>query len=196
MTTGDVEHAKIHYQYLASSRGIGWINPITRDRLLGLLAGILGLQDAAVDHFEAAIKSAASVDYHLEEAWGLHDFTESLLASGRPAVIDNATQLVSRGLEIARELGLVAIETRLVKLETAIGQSSVADVQYPDDLTGREVDALRLIAAGNTNQQIADQLVIAPSTAAKHVSNILGKTGSSNRADAASYANRNGLLED
>lgn len=141
-------------------------------------------------------KFTGKAGYRLETAWTCHDYAESLIDSGEPSNVEKAVSLIDDGLEITRELGLIAIEKRFVKLKAAIELSSFANVQYPDDLTGREIDVLRLIAAGNTNQQIADQLVIAKSTAAKHVSNILGKTGSSNRADAASYANRNDLLED
>ena len=70
---------------------------------------------------------------------------------------------------------------------------SAPAVVYPDGLTSREVEVLRLLAAGRTNQQIADDLVIAPSTAAKHVANILGKTGSANRAEAGAYAHEHSL---
>jgi DNA-binding CsgD family transcriptional regulator/class 3 adenylate cyclase len=58
----------------------------------------------------------------------------------------------------------------------------------PDRLSQREVDVLRLIAAGRTNQEIADGLVISVNTVLRHVSNIFHKTGVANRAEAASYA--------
>ena len=58
------------------------------------------------------------------------------------------------------------------------------------------MEVLRLLATGRTNQQIAEELVIAPSTAAKHVANIFGKTGAANRAEAGSYAHRQGLVEE
>ena len=64
---------------------------------------------------------------------------------------------------------------------------------YPNGLSEREVEVLRLVAAGRTNQQIADELVISLNTVARHVSNIFGKTGVANRAEAASYAHRRGL---
>jgi DNA-binding NarL/FixJ family response regulator len=66
--------------------------------------------------------------------------------------------------------------------------------KHPDGLSAREVDVLRLIAAGNSNQQIADALFISPSTVAHHVTSILTKTDSANRAEAATYASRNGLV--
>jgi LuxR family maltose regulon positive regulatory protein len=52
---------------------------------------------------------------------------------------------------------------------------------------------LRLLAAGKSNQQIADALVISPSTVLHHVTNILTKTGCSNRTEAAVYARDRGI---
>ena len=62
-----------------------------------------------------------------------------------------------------------------------------------DGLSSREVEVLRLLAMGRSNAQIADELVISPNTVNRHVSNIYAKTGAANRAEAASYATRNGI---
>jgi pimeloyl-ACP methyl ester carboxylesterase/DNA-binding CsgD family transcriptional regulator len=64
----------------------------------------------------------------------------------------------------------------------------------PGSLTARELEVLRLIAAGRSNQEIAQELVISFNTVTNHVKNILGKTGSANRTEAASYAYRNGIV--
>ena len=61
-------------------------------------------------------------------------------------------------------------------------------------LSVREVEVLRLIASGRSNQQIAEQLVISLNTVLRHVTNILTKTESHNRAEATSYAHRHGLI--
>ena len=61
-------------------------------------------------------------------------------------------------------------------------------------LSGREIEVLRLVAQGRTNAEIADLLVISKNTADRHVSNILGKTGSANRAEATLYAARHSLV--
>jgi pimeloyl-ACP methyl ester carboxylesterase/DNA-binding CsgD family transcriptional regulator len=61
-------------------------------------------------------------------------------------------------------------------------------------LSAREIEVLRLLAAGRSNQQIADELVISLNTVRRHVSNIFDKTGVANRAEAATYAARNGLV--
>jgi DNA-binding NarL/FixJ family response regulator len=61
-------------------------------------------------------------------------------------------------------------------------------------LTPRELEVLRLIAAGRSNQEIAQELVISFNTVTNHVKNILSKTGSTNRTEAASYAYRSGIV--
>jgi DNA-binding NarL/FixJ family response regulator len=66
-------------------------------------------------------------------------------------------------------------------------------ITMPDGITPREAEVLRLIAAGKSNRQIAEELTITINTADRHVSNILAKIGASNRAEAASFAVRNGI---
>jgi DNA-binding CsgD family transcriptional regulator/tetratricopeptide (TPR) repeat protein len=61
-------------------------------------------------------------------------------------------------------------------------------------LTGRELDVLRLLAAGRTNAQIGAELYISPKTASVHVTSIFRKLGVSGRAQAAAVAERAGLL--
>jgi pimeloyl-ACP methyl ester carboxylesterase/DNA-binding CsgD family transcriptional regulator len=71
--------------------------------------------------------------------------------------------------------------------------------EMPQDtshLTSREVEVLKFIAMGKSNQQIAQELVISINTVTNHVKNILGKTGSTNRTEAASYAFRHGLASE
>ena len=63
----------------------------------------------------------------------------------------------------------------------------------PDGLTPRKVEVLLLIANGRSNQDIADELVISFNTVTNHVKNILGKTGCTNRTEAAAYAIPRGL---
>jgi DNA-binding NarL/FixJ family response regulator len=64
----------------------------------------------------------------------------------------------------------------------------------PADLTGREVEVLRLIAKGATNREIAEQLVISEGTVKNHISNILSRLGLRDRTQAAIYARENGWL--
>jgi len=64
---------------------------------------------------------------------------------------------------------------------------------WPAGLTSREVEVLRLIAAGHSNRAIAQALFISPNTVLHHVSSIFAKLGVANRAAAAAYATRRGL---
>jgi DNA-binding CsgD family transcriptional regulator len=66
----------------------------------------------------------------------------------------------------------------------------------PLGLTARELDVLRLVAAGNTNPQIAAALFISAKTASTHVSNILGKLGVTSRGEAAAVAHHLRLFHD
>ena len=61
-------------------------------------------------------------------------------------------------------------------------------------LSDRELEVLRLLAAGKPNQQIAEELVVARSTVKKHVVRILGKLGATNRTEATARARELGLL--
>ena len=66
-------------------------------------------------------------------------------------------------------------------------------LDVPGGLTSREVEVLRLIVKGKSNPQIADELFISAKTVGNHVSNILNKTDSSSRSEAAAYAVRQGI---
>jgi DNA-binding NarL/FixJ family response regulator len=77
-------------------------------------------------------------------------------------------------------------------LESVSAVSSVR-VLEASPLSRREIEVLRLIAAGRSNQQIAHDLVISLNTVRRHVSNIFDKTGAANRAQAAVYAKDHGL---
>ena len=65
---------------------------------------------------------------------------------------------------------------------------------YPDGLTAREVEVLRLLARGRTTRQIAAELVISAKTADRHVQNCYAKIGVSTRGAAALYAAERALV--
>ena len=65
----------------------------------------------------------------------------------------------------------------------------------PEALTAREMEVLRLIAQGLSNQEIADRLVVSEPTVRAHVSRILGKLHLASRTQAALYAVREGLTD-
>ena len=73
--------------------------------------------------------------------------------------------------------------------------AELADHATDDQLTEREIDVVRLIAAGNGNKQIADLLSIGEATVKSHVTNILSKLGANDRAHAVTIALKRGIIE-
>ncbi len=64
----------------------------------------------------------------------------------------------------------------------------------PGGLTEREAEVLRLVAAGKTNKQIAEDLYLSAKTVGRHMSNIFTKIGVNSRAAATSFAHRHGIV--
>jgi DNA-binding NarL/FixJ family response regulator len=73
--------------------------------------------------------------------------------------------------------------------------ATLADHAADDPLTEREIGVVRLIAAGNSNKQIADQLSIGEATVKSHVTNILSKLGANDRAHSVTIALKRGIIE-
>ncbi len=73
--------------------------------------------------------------------------------------------------------------------------SQLAEHAVDDTLTLREIDVLRLLAGGNANKLIADQLSITEDTVKGHVKNILSKLGANDRTHAVTIALKRGIIE-
>jgi len=73
--------------------------------------------------------------------------------------------------------------------------AELADHATDDPLTEREIDVLRLVAAGNSNKQIADQLSISEATVKSRVTNILSKLGANDRAHAVTIGLTRGIIK-
>jgi DNA-binding CsgD family transcriptional regulator len=68
-----------------------------------------------------------------------------------------------------------------------------ARAALPGGLSAREAEVLALVAAGRTNREIAETLVLSPKTIARHLSNIFAKLGVTSRTHAAAFAYEHGL---
>jgi DNA-binding NarL/FixJ family response regulator len=73
--------------------------------------------------------------------------------------------------------------------------AELAEHAMDDELTEREIDVLKLVAAGNANKHIADQLSIGEATVKSHVSNILSKLGANDRSHAVTIGLKRGIIE-
>jgi DNA-binding NarL/FixJ family response regulator len=89
---------------------------------------------------------------------------------------------------------LEAIDSFLNSVLTApVVSRQAADGTASERLSQREVEVLHLVAAGKSNAEIAEELVISINTVRRHVSNVFDKTGVANRTQAAAYAKDHGL---
>ena len=126
---------------------------------------------------------------------------EAALGSGDR---DGATTRLRRAADLAQRLGArplgddIALLARRARI--TLGQpGEAADTQIPEPerlgLTARELEVLRLVAAGRSNREIASELFISVKTASVHVSNILAKLGVTSRGEAAATAHRLRLFD-
>ena len=81
-------------------------------------------------------------------------------------------------------------EGRAMTLEQAVGYALAPEPPGPGPLTVREREVAALVADGLSNRQIAETLVVAESTAAQHIANILNKLNYHARAQIAAYVGR------
>lgn len=138
---------------------------------------------------------------------GLHTRVLVLTTYADDASLFPALQAGARGYltkdasaeEIERAIRAVAAgETHLdaavqQRLVTAALDAAALPQALPDALTAREVDVLKLIAAGRSNREIAETLVVSAATVKTHVHHIFQKTGARDRAQAVRYAYEHGL---
>jgi len=140
-----------------------------------------------------------SVAHALREAIGtplpplfqsLHEFT---IASVRARLGEQAFDAAwAEGRTMTPEQALAAQEPVSMPTAASVGPSTAPHATiapfYPDGLTAREVEVLRLLAEGLTNKQIAQQLVISPKTVNRHLESIFSKIGVTSRAAATRFA--------
>ena len=90
------------------------------------------------------------------------------------------------------EIGI--LKQKAVSLQDRLGTRQTRSLDNPVGLTQREIEVLQLISSGRTDREIGEELFISVKTVGNHVSNILNKTDSTNRTEAATFAARNGIV--
>jgi DNA-binding NarL/FixJ family response regulator len=151
------------------------------------------------DHLSEAIKAGAA-GYVLKSAppARIIEAVRKVLLGESPLDQEVATRLLMRFLERSRE------ETHGTPEEgPGAASSEDAPERHPHppppaggagSLSPREVEVLKLLAQGRTNQQIAEELLLSTSTVKKHVQKVINKLGVSGRTQAAVLAVQLGLL--
>ncbi|MGO8967462.1 ATP-binding protein [Mycobacterium sp.] len=154
------------------------------DRYLARIAALGGDNGAAERHFGAALEMDRRMGsvVHVTETLARH----ALFAASRGRT-EEARRLADEARGIAAPIG----QARVLDLVDSL---LTMDLGGPDGLTDREVEVLRLLAAGLSNRAIGERLYISTNTAANHIRSILIKTGAANRTQAAMYAADHELL--
>jgi DNA-binding CsgD family transcriptional regulator/tetratricopeptide (TPR) repeat protein len=181
-------------------------------RSLGLLAATMRRWEAAELHFDAALALNEQMGAWLWVARTQLAYAAMLTQRGWPGDRERGLEQVSRALVAAQEMGMdriiapaAALKGRLkadsptprpreAAAEQTRPEGAPQAAPLPDGLSPREVEVLRLLAAGRSNAEIADELTISVYTVVRHVFNIYGKIGVRRRSEATAYALRRGLV--
>lgn len=191
----DRQAARDAYRALVADQHPLSVNCTTcRDRLLGLLARTMGDDARARQHFADALAFCEQRDLRPELAWTAYDFADFLFSSSRSEDRARSGDLLNEALALSRQLGMRPLEERALALAQRIASDRATRPTYPDGLTEREVEVMRLLAAGKTDRVIAGELTLSIRTVSSHVSSILMKTATANRTGAATYALRHGIV--
>ncbi|MCD9023877.1 response regulator transcription factor [Cohnella sp. NL03-T5] len=111
-----------------------------------------------------------------------------LLKTSRASEIADAIRAAARGQSV--------LESQVAsKMMNRFRRPQQVASQPHEDLTEREMEVLKLIALGKSNQEIADDLFIGIKTVKYHLTNLFGKLSVEDRTQAAIYAHRNGLAD-
>ena len=156
---------------------------------LGALLTAAGHPEQANAHLRAAHDLATACDVPFERVLALVALAESRIATG---TVSDGASLLAEARETATGLGVRPTLERIANLTESLS----TDAPVPDrgGLTEREVEVLRLLAAGRSNPEIAGALFISRGTARVHVSNILAKLEARSRTEAADIARRRGIV--
>ena len=202
----DAATAESLYGSLLPHSGIMVYGGVTAvDRILGLLAGLTGRPNEADSHFAAAADLCQRAGYRPEYAWNAHSWASVLAgvytdgstpATRKSGGAEKAMALLDEALDISQELGMGPLAAKSSNLHKSIAQQLTHVAEYPDGLTRREVEVLRVLAHGKTNPEIGEELFISLNTVTRHLSHIYTKTGAANRVEAAIYAANHGLVEE
>jgi DNA-binding CsgD family transcriptional regulator len=184
---GDVQEAR------NACRELEEISAGFQSSMLGaMVAQARGAVDLAEGDFRAALvalRHAQQIWQELEVPYEAARVRVLLGLACRTLGDDDTTALE---LEAAREdFADLGAAPDLVRVDALIRRASPINAH---GLTARELEVLRLIAAGKTNKAIAAELVLSERTVDRHVSNIFTKLGLSSRAAATSYAYEHQLV--
>jgi DNA-binding CsgD family transcriptional regulator/tetratricopeptide (TPR) repeat protein len=140
--------------------------------------------------------ASAALRARLDDAppFGAHPCEVEWVAASRAALGEPAFAAAwAAGAELSLEAAVAEADALLAALAVAPEPAAAAPAVTPGGLTPRELEVLRLVAAGRSNAEIAAELFISVPTVKRHVSTILAKLGTPSRPAAVAYAHTHGL---
>ena len=167
-------------------------------RHLGAACALLGRPDDALAHYRAALDLASAIGFRPEIAL-CHLGLAELLLTHFPRERGAVPEHVAAATDELAAMGMAPALAQARELAARLGAIG-ARSGTPAGLAGltpREVEILRLVAAGKSNDEIATALVVSIRTAERHLSNIYAKLGTGGtvaRATATAYAHTHGLV--
>jgi LuxR family transcriptional regulator, maltose regulon positive regulatory protein len=156
----------------------------------GVVAAADGDHETARQSFEDAVNLFQRIGAPYETARARTELASVLWAVGRSHA---AEKMARAALESFQELGAAREADRAAALLRRLNTPERTRETF-SGLTHRELEILRLLAQGMSNQEIATGLVLSEHTIHRHVANVLGKLGVSSRAAAVAQAARHDLL--
>ncbi|MGI5836474.1 MAG: helix-turn-helix domain-containing protein, partial [Chloroflexota bacterium] len=169
---------------------------LSHELTIARMSALLGRMDEAGDYFQRARRESDANNLKLIRA--LTDYDEALaFIRASSSNLGDIETLLDAALAKFHSLDMEGWYRRAHSLREELAVQSAPSTSaaqaFPDGLTAREVDVLRLLAGGMTNSQIAQQLVLSVRTVERHIANIYKKIGVHNRAEATAYALRNDI---
>jgi len=157
------------------------------------LCATLQQWERAERHFAAALELSRHAGL---DSWLAHTqywYAAMLVQRQRPPDRTRARACLESARRHAASLAMTTLSERVLQLERSL-ESHPSKPSHPAGLSRREALVLRMVAAGKSNREIAAAIFRSPNTVANHVRSILAKLGAANRAEAAAFAARHGLL--
>jgi DNA-binding CsgD family transcriptional regulator len=156
-------------------------HPRPRDKLVSRRAHALLTECDRARLLESALHDAEELDLVLDALWTRIDFGTALAETDRA----RAKDVLTVAAETASEIGARTEQQLAEKRLRAIGVRTWRRGPGRELLTERERTVARLVAAGASNPEIAQELFLSRKTVERHVSNLLKKVGVRNRAELA-----------
>ena len=172
---------------------------LSHELTIGRMASLLGKREEAEESFSGARQRTDAMGLMSIRAIVDHDEALALIRAASTER-DRILELIGSAERRFEAIGMHGWVRRAQALQQSVsptaresGHDAERNNHNPAGLTGREIDVLRLLVSGRSNNEIARELTLSVRTVERHLANIYAKTGAHGRVDATTYAYNSGL---